>query len=190
FQPWVRGQLAELTNSRCTHYWELVVHYTDQESFLGIMQPECIQASPTGYFAVPAVCLTEAPIEFNQEFLDGYGECGIVFTKGKLKQPGGGPAGYLLDQVITAQLRNGGFYDELRPFVNVLRIAETVPAGKRPKRVDFLHDREWRYPGDLKFSDIAPIGVILPPGSAVSKFMGPGGQELLNIAWRFKEVRQ
>ncbi len=169
-------------------YWEVLVHYTKQPNFLAIMRSERITALATGYFNVPAVCLTEAPVRFSAEFKKRYGPFGIAFKKSDVLRAGGAPAVYLPDSVLTAQY-GLGFSVELKPFINVLRIPSTAPAGAIAKRVDYLHDREWRLPKDLAFSAVPPIGIIFPDEDAARGFHGPGGDELIRIGWKYGEVR-
>lgn len=169
-------------------YWEVVIHYTSEDYFLKIMKEQKIKASSTGYFGLPAVCLTEAPIKFNKEFKKRYGEYGIAFKKSDIIRSGGGPAVYLIDSVISSQNTNHGFDDSLKPFVNVIRIPTTAPIHKSQKRVDYLHDREWRYPSDIDFTAVPPIGLIIPRNSAKRIFYGPDGDKLVSLAWDIKEI--
>ena len=169
-------------------YWELVVHYTSRDNFLEIMERQEIKAMPTGYFGVPAVCLTDAPSKFGYEFKHRYGPFGIAFRKSDIISQGGGPAVYLIDKLLKEQRDFCGFAASLQPFVNVLRIPKTAPDHAKAKRVDYLHDREWRYPADLHFANIEPVAVVLPDGIAAHKFQGPNGKKLISIAWRYKEI--
>jgi hypothetical protein len=153
------------------------------------MEEERIRAQNTGYFGVPAVCMTEAPVHFNEEFLHRYGSYGIVFRKGDVIRAGGGPAVYLLDCILEAQ-KEYGFHDKFKPFLNVIRLPGIAPREKVKKKVDYLHDREWRFPTDVEFAKLSPLAVILPPESGLSTFSGPGGKALLKIAWKFKEIRR
>lgn len=170
-------------------YWELLVHYTSRDKFLKIMEQRQIVGSPTGLMKAMAVCLTETPVNFSSEFRSRYGPFGIVFRKGDLIRAGGGPALYILDHVIASQQAFGGFSPELAPFLNVLRLPSTAPPAKRAKRVDFLHEREWRFPGNILFSLLEPLAIIMPSGSTFDRFSGPNGKELLDIAWKYKEIR-
>jgi hypothetical protein len=169
-------------------YWAIVVHYTRRQDFLGIMRDKKIRAAPTGYFKAPAVCMTELPPRFCKDLKSHFGPYGVAFKKDDVIKNAGGPAAYLLDAVIKAQEEACGFDSCLRPFVNVLRIPETAPTQSKAKRVDFVHEREWRVPGDLVFSEVPPIAVILPEGNACEKFYGPDGGELLTIAWKYGEI--
>ena len=152
------------------------------------MENQKIKAMPTGYFGAPAVCLTDAPSKFGHEFKHRYGPFGIAFRKRDIISGGGGPSVYLLDKVIKKQNESCGFVPSLLPFLNVLRIPATAPKHIKAKRVDYLHDREWRFPGDIDFEHIEPIGIILPEGIPAEKFRGPDGEKLISIAWRYNEI--
>lgn len=169
-------------------YWELIVHYTSRKNFLEIIENQKIKAMPTGYFRIPAVCLTDAPSKFSHEFKHRYGPFGIAFRKRDIISEGGGPAVYLIDSVIEEQKKSYGFAPSLLPFINVLRIPATAPKQSKAKKVDYLHDREWRYPGDIDFKLIEPVGIVLPEGIPPDKFRGPDGKKLISIAWRYKEI--
>lgn len=169
-------------------YWELVIHYTLRKNFLEIIENQKIKAMPTGYFGTPAVCLTDAPSKFGHEFKHRYGPFGIAFRKRDIISGGGGPAVYLLDNIIKEQKESFGFAPSLLPFLNVLRIPTTAPKHLKAKRVDYLHDREWRYPGDIDFELIEPVGIVLPEGIPADKFRGPDGKKLISIAWRYNEI--
>ena len=169
-------------------YWELVVHYTSRDNFLEIMENQRIKARPTGYFGVPAVCLTDAPTKFSHEFKHRYGPFGVVFRKSDIIYGGGGPAVYLIDKLINEQMDSSGFAPLIQPFINVLRIPKTAPKTAKAKRVDYLHDREWRYPSDLDFKNIEPVAIVLPDGIPADKFRGPNEKKLISIAWQYNEI--
>ncbi len=170
-------------------YTETVVHYTKQENFMNIMRTKRIEAVATGYFNKPAVCLTDVPIAYGEEFKSRYGPFGIVFKKRDIILAGGGPAVYLSDEVIREQKNTGGFSETLKPLVNVVRIPATAPAHASAKKVDYLHDREWRVPRTLELTKTEPVGIIIPTGGVYGKFAGPDGLELIRIAWEYREVR-
>ena len=170
-------------------YWEIIVHYTKRTTFLKIFNEKKIEAAPTGFFRLPAVCLTEAPITFSAEFRSRYGPYGVAFRKSDLLKAGGGPAIYLPDVLIRAQNSENGFHESLKPFLNVVRIPATAPAGVCAKKVDFLFDREWRFPTDIDFNKLRPLGVVLPEGATIKKFDGPEWRDLIHIAWNFRELR-
>ncbi len=169
-------------------YWELVVHYTSRDNFLEIMEKQKIKAKPTGYFRASAVCLTDAPAKFGHEFKHRYGPFGIVFRKSDIISGGGGPAVYLNDNLINEQKESFGFAPSIKPFINVIRIPKTAPKNATAKRVDYLHDREWRYPLDLDLKKIEPVAIVLPDGMPADKFRGQDGKKLISIAWRYREL--
>lgn len=170
-------------------YWELIVHYTSKANFLSIMEEGLIEAKNTGYFGVPAVCLTEVPIKFSSEFKSHFGPYGIVFRKSDILRNSGGPAVYLPETIIKMQLSLGGFCTQIKPFINLVRITGMPKIAQASKKCDFLHEREWRFPKNLVFSNIEPFAVILPEGRASMKFQGSDGRKLINYAWKYKEIR-
>lgn len=181
--------INEYFRKRREDYWGVVVHYTRKGEFLEIMRAKKIGAAPTGYYNIPAVCMTELPPRFCSDLKSHFGPYGVAFKKDDVIKNGGGPASYLLDAVIKAQEGAGGFHNSLRPFVNVLRIPQTAPTQSKAQRVNFVHEREWRFPRDLLFSEVPPLAVILPEGSASEKFYEPDGGGLLTIVCKYGEIR-
>lgn len=139
-----------------TDYWEGVIHFCSATEFAQIQESGRVKASPTGYFKVPAVCLSEATEGGWSELRNLHGEFGYVFHKRDLLKIGGGPAVYLNPKTLAAQNRKG-FADQVKPFVNVLRTYANAP-GKR--RYDYLHEREWRTAEDIVLRDTRPYAVI------------------------------
>ena len=182
-----RADIKSFLRNERDDYWELIIHYTSRNNFLEIVESQKIKAMPTGYFDAPAVCLTDAPVKFGHEFKHRYGPFGIAFRKKDIISNGGVPAVYLIDRVIEEQ-KGIGFAPSILPFLNVSRIPETAPGHLKTKRVDYLHDRKWRYPGDIDFNYIEPVGIVLPDGIPSHKFSGPNGKKLINIAWKYHEI--
>jgi len=134
-------------------YWEGVIHFCSAAEFASISREGKIRASPTGYFKVPAVCLTEATESGWGELSKRHGEFGFVFRKSDLIRVGGGPALYLSEDRIKAQR----WHNDIKPLVNLLRIPSASPGSKK---WDFLHEREWRTPRDIVFKETEPFAVI------------------------------
>lgn len=169
-------------------YWELVAHYTRRDAFISILKNKKIEARNTGYFHVPSVCFTDVPVEFNTETKRTYGEYGLVFRKSDIITAGGGPVIYLSDQLIQSQ-KPLGFADAMKPFVNLVRLPATAPSGVKARRVNFLHDREWRFPSDLKLDSVVPVGLILPSrAKEKGRFRGPDGRYMIESAWEYGEI--
>jgi len=141
-----------------TDYWEAIIHFCEPHEFVSIYQERKIRAGRTGYFRVPAVCLTETPAGNWKELQRRHGAFGYVFLKRDLIAEGGGPAIYLSETLIHAQKSKGGFCDEMKPFLNLLRIPSVTPESSKH---DFLHEREWRLPHDLLFDKVQPVAVIV-----------------------------
>lgn len=166
-------------------YWEGVVHLCSQREFVSIYKEQKIKASPTGYFRVPAVCLTETPIPFCSELQQVHGDHGFVFKKSKIIAAGGNPAIYLTPQLIAAQSKVRGFASSVAPFVNLLRL-KALHVGK--SHHDFLREREWRVPGDVDLRRTRPFAVIIPGGRSGQRFSGPHRETLLAAAMQFNEL--
>jgi hypothetical protein len=141
-----------------TDYWEAVIHFCEPHEFVSIYRERKIRAGRTGYFNKPAVCLTEAPVGNWKELQERHGSFGYVFLKRDLIVEGGGPAVYLSENLIRAQKNDGGFCDEIKPFLNLIRIPSVTPE-RSPH--DFLHEREWRLPIDLLFEKVRPYAVVI-----------------------------
>jgi hypothetical protein len=139
-----------------TDYCEGVIHFCSAVEFAQIQEAGRIKSFPTGFFHVPAVCLSETTEGGWNELRKLHGDFGYVFHKRDLLSIGGGPAVYLNPDVLAAQMRTG-FAEEAKPFVNVLRTHANAP----DKRCyDYLHEREWRTPRDIVFRVTEPYAVI------------------------------
>jgi hypothetical protein len=144
-------------------YWEYLIHFTDNEGFLSIMESHTILAHSAGYYyrrdpaGTKAVCLTEAPLDYADRFFDKYGSIGFVFRKAVLQKAGALPVMHLAKGMIKTQERFGGFAKELKPFVQLLRTDSTGGIGKR---YDWISDREWRVPAAINLLKTSPIGMV------------------------------
>lgn len=168
-------------------YWEIVTHFCERSELIEIMDLGIIKASATGYFRVPAVCLTEVPIPYSKEIRDVHGDYGIVFRKRIILENGGQPVIHMTDNLIQSQIKTG-FSSETKPFVQLIRIP-SIAGNKRSKRVDFLHEREWRVAGDIDLNQVVPIGIVLPEGSKYEKFSGTKWDDLLKAVYHYGEIR-
>jgi hypothetical protein len=166
-------------------YWEGLIHFCNRGQFVSIFRVGKILARATGYFKLPAVCLTETPSSECAELKKTHGDHGFVFRKSALMAVGGNPALYLREPLISAQLARGGFASEVQPFINLLRIPRIDPSGVR---YDFLHEREWRVPGDIDLVTTTPFGVVIPDGPPTQRFGGRDGATILAAARRYDEL--
>lgn len=132
-----------------------------------------------------AVCLTETPVDECGELTQAHGTYGYVFSKKDIIALGGVPALYLTEGQIKAQERAGGFSPGLIPLITLIRIPSAHP-GKR--KVDYLHEREWRVAGDIDLKKVVPFGVIIPGRSGYEKFRGPNWEKLMRAAARYEEL--
>jgi hypothetical protein len=165
-------------------YWEGLIHFCNREQFVSIFKFGRILASPTGYFHLPAVCLTETPASQCAELKMAHGDYGYVFRKGQLILEGANPALYVQASLLRV-IRDTTATASIRPFVNLLRTRQTDPDGKQ---YDFLHEREWRVPSDIDLEKTKPLGVVLPAGGR-QKFHGKDGETILAAARVFGELR-
>jgi hypothetical protein len=164
-----------------TDYWEAVVHFCEPHEFVSIYRDRKIRAGKTGYFGVPAVCLSETPTGNWKELQDRHGPFGYVFLKRDLIAAGGGPALYVSERLIHAQKAMGGFCESIRPFVNLLRIPSATP-GKA--KHDFLHEREWRLARDLLLEEIQPYAVVVGDHSTAVE----GWEDIWHARIEFEEL--
>ena len=164
-----------------TDYWKAVVHFCTAEQFAEIQQTRTIRAAKTGYYSTPAVCLTEVPHTNWDDMRQRHGEFGYVFTKDELLRIGGGPALYVSDRLIAAQNAHGGFADAVKPFLNAMR----RPGVNSEKPLhDFLHEREWRVPGDINLGETVPFGVVRGTFDTTVK----GWQNIWDALLEFQEL--
>lgn len=171
---------AELKREERTDYWEGVIHFCEPSEFASICEADRILASETGYFGKPAVCLTEATFGNWRDLQVRHGHCGFVFRKRDILDAGGGPALYMPESLIQEQKRSG-FADVVKPFVNLLRISSATP-GKR--KHNFLHEREWRMPGDINLREVQPFGIIVDDLG----HSNPHWKLMLSAAMEFEEI--
>lgn len=195
---WYSSNHKELkTRNKRIDYWEYVIHFCELYEFISIFDNNIIKASNTGYFNVPAICLTETPILHSRDIRDVHGEYGICFKKSDIIKYGGAPALYITDNIIQVQ-KQVGFSDEIKPFVTLLRIPSTSPECAYQKKIDYLHEREWRVPKDIKilsskssYSDdgIFPVGLVFPEGSINEKFEGEYEEKLILLNGIYGEIK-
>lgn len=95
-----------------------------------------------------AVCFTECVWESLVEMADSYSSYGLVFNKRTLYQRGGGPALYLRGDALTAL--NVTIPPLIEPLITPFDPYATIKEGVA---LDWLHEREWRVPGDFSFQD-------------------------------------
>jgi hypothetical protein len=171
---------ADLARPRRTDYWEGLVHFCNADEFIGIFDKRRLIASPTGYFGVPAVCLTEATRGKWDEIAAVHGGFGYVFRKGDVTRAGGQPIINMLEPLLNAQ-RALGFAPEVKPFVQLLRPRRNASGSKR---MDFLHEREWRVPCDILLDVLRPFAVIIPQWRPEGSDWG----KIIEAALEFEEL--
>ncbi|WP_425616703.1 hypothetical protein NA78x_000357 [Anatilimnocola sp. NA78] len=166
-------------------YWEGLVHFCDAETFLAIYRSRCIRAASTGLYGsrdpdkTKAVCLTEATLPNWGELKNSHGEYGFVFRKADIMGLNGAPASHIPQPIIDQmKAARQPIPEALWPYISKLNSSST------PARFNFLHEREWRVPGDIHFSQVTPFAVTFP-----KRRPGIEGEELvLHAAREFREI--
>lgn len=139
-------------------YWEGLIHFCKRESFDSILREGVIQAKPTGFYDEPAVCLSETPLPHADEIRGRFGRFGFAFLKSEILSIGGNPCLEMSDSVLQQATNdgNGDLPTSIKPFVNIVR-----PKQELGRTFYYLHEREWRVPDDIIFSETPPR-VVLP----------------------------
>jgi hypothetical protein len=137
-----------------------------------ILSQKQIIATPMPWINAKAVCFTECVWDSLLQHCKHYSAYGVGFHKSVLMNQGGGPALYmrrdLKDFQRSHKPNGGGWSPQLEPFItdfNPEYGPEDLKNRWAPKKsVDFSHEREWRVPGDFRFTraDIAFIIVDVP----------------------------
>ena len=169
-------------------YWEILTHFCSRDEFISILNDNQIKASPTGYYKKDAICFTETPIVYASEIRKKHGDYGFSFEMNSILENGGQPVIHITDNLRHKQEYGKGFAEELKPFIQLLRIPQIAPIYANLKRYNFMYEREWRLPNDLDLNEVKPVGIILPEGYDSSKFSGTGWEELLNAAYHYREI--
>lgn len=180
---------TELERQGRSDYWEGLVHFCTAEKFIAIYEERRIRASSTGLYGkrnpanTKAVCLTEATIPNWTELKGTHGDYGFVFRKRDIIRLLGAPAIYLPQSVLDLIKQRGeSVPTTLWPYLNKLTIPSITPGTK----YDFLHEREWRVPGDIDLSVAKPYAVTFP-----KRRPGIDREELiLNAALEFYELSE
>jgi hypothetical protein len=153
-----------LTRELRDDFWEYLTHYTSREGFESILRNQKIEIFATGYFGKKepgiskAVCLTETPPEWSDEFFDEYGEYAFVFHKSDLQKIGALPVYYMDDSMLNVMTTTNSFPDKIKPFIQLLRTPST--GGSKKSKYDWIHNREWRVPQNIDITAIKPSGVF------------------------------
>lgn len=172
-----------------TDYWEGLVHFCSAEEFISIYRDRCIKASSTGLYyklhpeQTKAVCLTEATIPNWQEIKNTHGEYGFVFRKSDIIRLDGAPVISLPQSVIDdMKSKREPIPQTLWPYVTKL----LLPSPTSQKKIDFLHEREWRVPHDISFDTLQPYAVVF----AKSRPAIEGEELILEAAREFQELSE
>lgn len=168
---------AHLANDRLD-YWEVVIHFCTEEELVSILASKTIKAAVTGYFGLPAVCLTETPLPYSDRIRAKHGTHGFAFKKSDILGLGGGPALYIPERILASQ-KQVGLCKEIMPFINLLRTRATHPS---KRKYDFLDEREWRVPTNIDLNSVRPLGLIFPKGSCFERFGGADWRNLITWA--------
>jgi hypothetical protein len=154
-------------------YWELLVHFTSYENFKQIILQKTIKVNKTGLYGIPAINLTEIPPQFGHGFREKFGNWGIVFSKEQIIKAGGMPSIYMPKNL----LQEFTMPDRLKPFVNVVSIDE--------RKINFIHEREWRVDKNILLSEVVPLGLITAFGYGNSC---PDYSDILDIVMKYRSI--
>ncbi|QDT55486.1 hypothetical protein Pan44_35300 [Caulifigura coniformis] len=178
----------ELEREGRTDYWEAVIHFCKAEEFVAIYRDRTIRAASTGLYKKrnpddsKAVCLTEATVPNWDELKATHGHYGYVFQKRELIAISGAPAIYLPESVIAQMKQTGERIPKtLWPYLNKLSL-------KPGQKFDYLHEREWRVPRDIKLDDVKPFGVVFPhvrPGVEDETLIIQAAREFGEVGYKF-----
>ena len=134
---------------------------TAKQRLLSILKTEKLYATRMPWTNQPAICFTECTWSSLLDHSARYSRYGLGFKKSYLFSRGGGPAIYLTPGLLEHQKKHTG--KSLRPFDPKLWAFMTpfcppyAPQKykddfwKKPKSIDYSHEREWRVPHDLDF---------------------------------------
>jgi len=177
--------ISGLTKGTRPDYWEILIHFCNIDELVSILDKRKILAHNTGYFKLPAVCLTETPLDFANNLRKVHGNYGVAFKKSTIIRNGGMPAIYIIPPLMEAQKKNGGFCDQIKPFINILRLNDKPTS----KKYDFLHEREWRIDKDIEFDKISPIGIVMPEALNALSVKTNYIEKLQEYLYEFGEIR-
>lgn len=128
------------------------------ERLVNILRECTIFASPIPFVEENpnAVCFSECVWPAIANLSEQYSPYGLVFNKRVLFNRGGGPALYVRGDMM----QNGAteIPAEIRPLISPFDPDAVLKEG-RP--IDWIHEREWRLPCDLKFVDAEVEYVIV-----------------------------
>jgi hypothetical protein len=130
---------------------------TARERLINILLSRTIHASPMPFLPTEqrAVCFTECIWDGLNGLADHYSPYGVVFSKRLIFDGGGGPALYLRGDTLVA------IGNEIPQQMHAFIAPFDPEARLRPGvRLDWLQEREWRLPGDLRF-EYAHIEYVL-----------------------------
>ena len=167
-------------------YWEGLIHFCKRDAFVSILRDGLIQAKPTGYYDEPAVCLTETPLPHANEIRGRFGRFGFAFLKSEILSIGGNPCLEMSDSVLQEATSDGDgdLPASIKPFVNIVR-----PKHEPGRTFYYLHEREWRAPDDIVFSETPPK-VVLPSNEANALRQDVlADEEVLEQVHRFGRLR-
>lgn len=115
-----------------------------------ILTTRTIYASPMPYLpnSPRAVSFTECIWPALVDLADQYSSYGLVFSKRVVFRAGGGPALYVRGDTLRAL--GPSIPPSIEPLIAPFDPEAVLVAGNV---LDWLHEREWRLPGNLKFQD-------------------------------------
>ena len=120
------------------------------EKLLSILKSKIIYGSPMPYLptAPQAVCFTECIWDSLVDLAERYSPYGVVLLKRVVFKKGGGPALYVRGDTLKSM--GNQIPDQLEALVAPFDPEAVLVLGNV---LDWLHEREWRLPGNLEFED-------------------------------------
>lgn len=134
---------------------------TAKDRLFSILEQGRIKSTKMPWTNKPAVCFTECTWPSLLAHAKRYSPYGVGFTKEYLFSQRGGPAFYMPPHLLTKQKGHTepkvpfdpevyAFLTPFMPFYTPQSYKDEHWSGKTP--IDFSHEREWRVPVDLQFS--------------------------------------
>ena len=120
-----------------------------KDRLINILKTQTIIGSPMPWIEgnPEAVCFTECVWQGLVRHTDQFSSYGLVFNKRSIFKRGGGPALYVRGDLVSSF--DSSLPQEQRVFVTPFDPDCSLKPGVR---LDFLHEREWRLPGNLDFN--------------------------------------
>lgn len=173
-----------------------ILKAADQESF-GVFEKiissrKIISNSPSEKGRIPeCVCFTECTLPGLLSHCERYGRFGFVFGKSGLYNVGARPCTYIDPDMYKALSKAAkSDQDYSKDLERLLALSNKYSPSKSQSahRQDYLHEREWRFLGDIDLSRLTPDFIVCPSeySEQVRKLSGVLAKEVIPIDVLFK----